>query len=673
MKTFKKILYNIAGPIATAALLVGCNDLRFADALLEKAPGVDVTIDTIFSSKMYSDRALVSVYATTRCGYPVHNTAWPLGSSGKFEYDAPCNQISNDALDALTDIIDSQCTWGGVYGMYYNGAYSAEAENGSHGVKFAYMPRFTDGSDRPRETAWIGIRKAFLYINNIDRVPDMSDAEKAIRKAECKVIIAMHYSDMLRNFGGIPILTDAVEPGNEDKVNYVRQSVQAVANYIVTLCDEAAKVLPLTVPDNEDGHMTKASALGVKCRILSFIASPLFNAIAPYSDQKPSLKLGNIGKIADSDIDKMYWLGDFQQSRWDDVVKACEEFFREIGSAYQLVQANGTTTEDYRKAWNTCYADRGNGEILIQTGRYMPTFADTYLRCYFGPSSDHGNDGRGYGGGCITLNFVDMFPYADGHKADYRTWLKENGSVSNLKKTPFTGRDPRLYESVMIVGDTFQGRPAEMWDGGKEHSARDEFRAYTGFCSRKMIWDYNDETFMNRPTNYSYLRLAEIYLIYAEALNETGDKEGAMAQLDHIRKRVGLPSITDELLKELQGGKELPKYNEPLMGDPLLREEILDERARELFFEEVRLYDMIRWKRQDIFTKALYGIHMTVESGRKEGDDWIIDDNFTLKFEEPFELNARYWRKNWDNKWYLSALPPDEINKGYGLVQNPGW
>lgn len=677
MAKFRNTLIYIAIPLSVTVMVAGCSDLRFADAFLEKAPGVDVTIDTIFSSKMYADRALVSVYATTRCGYPVHNQAWPLGSGGKFEYEFPCSQIDNDVLDALTDLIDSQCTWGGAYNMYYNGAYSAEAENGSHGVKFGFLPQTTDGSDMPLETAWIGIRKAFLYINNVDRVPDMTDREKEIRKAECKVIVAMHYADMLRNFGGVPILTDAVEAGNEDNVNYVRQPVQAVADYIVGLCDEAARVLPITVSDSEDGHMTKASALGLKCRVLGFIASPLFNANRPYSEEKPSLRLGNVGKIAEEDIEKMYWLGGYDQSRWDDVVRACEEFFRETEGYYQLVQtsASDPTADDYRNAWNTSYADRGNGELLIQTGRYMPTFGDTYLRCYFGPSNDHGNNGRGYGGGCITLNFVDMFPYADGHRADYRQWIKDNGRIHNLDNTPFTGRDPRLYETVMIVGDRFQGRPAEMWDDGKEHNARDEFRAYTGFCSRKMLWDYNDETFMNRPTNYSYLRLAEIHLIYAEALNETGNESKAIDELDKIRTRVGLPKLSEnpELLAEMQEGKKLPAYDEPLMGNAILREEILDERARELFFEEVRFYDMVRWKREDIFTKPLYGIHMTVENGIKDGDDWIIDDSFTLNFEDPFELNARYWRKNWNPKWYLSALPPDEINKGYGLVQNPGW
>ena len=58
--------------MAASCMLGSCSDLAFGDAFLEKAPGVDVTIDTIFSSKLYADRALNSAYATLRTGLTVH-------------------------------------------------------------------------------------------------------------------------------------------------------------------------------------------------------------------------------------------------------------------------------------------------------------------------------------------------------------------------------------------------------------------------------------------------------------------------------------------------------------------------------------------------------------------------------------------------------------------------
>ena len=76
-----------------------CSDLAFGDSFLEKAPGVDVTVDTIFSSKLYADRALNSAYSTLRTGLTVH------ANNGNFEYQQAGNKLGWDNLDALTDII----------------------------------------------------------------------------------------------------------------------------------------------------------------------------------------------------------------------------------------------------------------------------------------------------------------------------------------------------------------------------------------------------------------------------------------------------------------------------------------------------------------------------------------------------------------------------------------
>lgn len=682
MLTNKKIL-GLACSIIAAFCLLSCSDLKLGPSFLEKAPGVDITIDTVFSSKMYADRALASAYATMRVGYPIHNSAWPLGSAGQFNkdtnYDRACSQLSNDNFDSITDLMSSHNDWVSGGQQYASGAYSAEAENPLNGwTKMGFVPSI--------ENNWIGIRKSFLYIDNVDRVPDMTPEEKAVGKGEAYIIIASHYIDLFRNFGGIPLLKSSVAADNVMDYDFSRKTAEETLDYILELLDKAAELLPWTVTEDRDGHFTKASALGLKCRVLLFAASPLLNSSEPYSAQVPEAKKANAKHVNVSEIPKMYWFGGYDASRWQKVADACEEFLqanRSQGDAYALMEPSGFSEDDYRNAWNESYAKRYNGEILMETGRHYPTFANTYLRCYFGVSDDHGNTGRGYGGGCVTLNFVDMFPRKDGTPAKYSDWVGSADKDSKVSGDPFRNRDPRLYESVMIIGDHFRGRAAEMWVGGLERGGEELNRAITGFCSRKYIWDYNDETFMNRPSNYSYLRLAEIYLTYAEALNELGRTAEAYEYLNKTRHRVGLPDMDDTLLLVAQPGSDFHSYLDPLQGNPRLREEILEERARELFFEENRWYDIVRWKRDDIFKEDLYGIKITIKDGVRTTDtnnDGVVNDEdridafaSTFTYSLPLKETKRYWAGHWDPKWYLSAFPTDEINKGYGLVQNPGW
>lgn len=645
--------------IAASCILGSCSDLAFGDAFLEKAPGVDVTIDTIFSSKLYADRALNSAYATLRTGLTVH------ANDGNFEHQQAGNKLGWDNLDALTDIMNSHCNFGGVYPTYYNGSYSSETENTASSTKMGFYPN--------QDVTWRGIRKAYLYIENVDRVPDMTEAEKNVRKGEAQMIIACQYHELLRHFGGVPLLYSSVDASNSLEVDFSRKTFEKTVEFIINLCDDAAKKLPWRVAAVDDGRFTKAAALGLKVRVLLLAASPLFNANQPYLEACSPVA-GNVGKISAEDVDKMVWYGNYERKRWERVVTACEEFFAENarnGNVYQLVQPETRDAEGYRKAFSGCYADRYNSEILIATFRNLRTFGDSYHRMYFGPSSDtNGNAGRGYGGGAVTLDYVDMFTSAIGEKTSYEEWIEKNGSIGTIDNNPFTDRDPRLYETVMIVGDHFQSRPAEMWIGGLERgSETDGGRAPSGFCIRKFLWDYNQSTFHDRPANYAYLRMAEIHLAYAEALNETGQKDKAYKELDKVRNRVGLPDMSDALLHRLQSGKSLPVYNEcALEGDAELREEILDERARELAFEEVRWFDIARWKRADVFKKTLHGVNVTIKSGS------VAEGNLQLNFEEPkVESVSRFWQKNFSPKWYMSAFPSDEINKGYGLLQNPGW
>lgn len=641
--------------MAAAALFAAssCSDLKFGNAFLEKAPGADMTLEQIFSSKLYAERELIGAYASLRTCLTVHS------NNGNYEFQNGGNKIGWDNLDTMTDLMQSHCTWGGVIKTYYAGTYNAEAENEGYG-KFGFHP--------DQEGAWTGIRRAWIFINNVDRVPDMTDEEKKVRKGEARMIIALQMHEMLRHFGGVPILDDYATPENEMTADYSRRTVRQCVDFIVNMCEQAAKELPWTVADADNGRMTAAGALALKARVLQLAARPLFNASTPYLQaQEPTA--ANKASVKE-DPGLMTWLGSYTQENWQAVADACEDFFKkntENGDAYRMVMPQTNDAEGYRQAFSTCYADRESPEIIIHTGRAIPTYSNTYHRFYFG-LTDQGQAGRGYGGGCVTLNFVDMFTAADGTPSDYRKWLSDHGHDGTVYNNPFTGKDPRLYETVLIAGDRYRTRCAETWIDGLEHGSSANPKCATGFIIRKFLWDYNDE-FLNKATNSAYIRLPELYLMYAEALNELGRSEEALSWLNKTRTRVGLPEMTLPNAAKIHSEQALPDYPEcSLKGDKYLREEILDERAREFCFEEVRWFDIAFWKREDLMRKLLYGIQITRKSGSFE------EGNLVLTYSDPSKMDqGRIWQDKFSLKWFLSAFPSDEINKGYGLVQNPGW
>ena len=247
-----------------------------------------------------------------------------------------------------------------------------------------------------------------------------------------------------------------------------------------------------------------------------------------------------------------------------------------------------------------------------------------------------------------------MFPMADGTEF---SWDNEEQA-----KNPFTNRDPRLYETIYIDGDDFKGKPIQLFQENPADKVNypkganfgvypiDASSINTGLTSFKFGFDRDGGEFKGRVIQWPHLRLAEIYLSYAEALNELGrakvkDELGmdAFDYVDVVRNRVELGDLDKNMEKED------------------FRELILRERACEFVWEEVRFFDLIRWKREDIFSKRLHGLKVFKHKTTKE-----------YAFSE-FLLPERAWQKEFSPKNYLSAFPSDEINKGYGLVQNPGW
>ncbi|MCS3252470.1 RagB/SusD family nutrient uptake outer membrane protein [Bacteroides ovatus] len=206
-------------------------------------------------------------------------------------------------------------------------------------------------------------------------------------------------------------------------------------------------------------------------------------------------------------------------------------------------------------------------------------------------------------------------------------------------------------------GDKFKGaQKVQIYEGATQAPYKDGRMSYNGVAMRKFIRNFNDEVngkFYSCPL----IRLPEVYLNMAEAMNELNKAEvrdefgnTAYDYLNKTRLRVGMPAIS---------ATDVPA------GKPL-REAILRERAIEFGYEEVRYFDLVRWKRADIFTGQLSRLIIKKAAGEPSGFSYAVSHAMaeTRQYAKP---------EKWNDKYFLLPLPIDEINKKYGLIQNPGW
>ncbi len=599
------------------------------DAFLEKQPGVDMTMDSIFSKAEYARYFLWESYRCMHCAF---NDAFALNSV---------------TIDALSDCWHSLMGWDFACLYFYNGALQASTDDWMDRYKYNNCNPGTSGGKT--YGTWYTTRTCWQFIENVDRVPDMSAEEKERLKAEAKIIIASRYFDLFRHMGGMPIVRRSY--GVEEDYTNPRATVEETVNFMIELLDEAINTpeLPWNIPDSEisnwAGRLTRGSAMALKAKILLFAASPLFNNNEPYCTDAPQEAV---------DL-RQVWYGGYRSSLWDDCLKACEEFFQENqknGNYYHLVQPTGDTEDDYRQAYRKAYLTRGNSEKLIEVhDRYQ--------------ANDWGQQMPGVvshmGAFSPTVEFMEMFPWADGRNFDGQyVYNTDNPDDVDI----FEGRDPRLYENIVVQkeGFTWQGKQVEIWQGGSMFTIMGDIFVGNGFPLYKWLLDYWEMT--KEPFQWPYLRMAEMHLIYAEALAETGNLTKALEEVNKVRARVGLPDIE----------KANPELNLTSNKDNLIHE-ILRERACELGMEDVRFHDMVRRKLISDFTKPLHGMRIY----RKDGKNQPLEEGEaypTFRYEEYQITNfARVWwnEGGWSNKWLLKTIPTDEINKGYGLTQNPGW
>jgi len=665
-KTYQYIL--VLGLSAIFAFSACVDRFAVGDAFLEKAPGVDVNIDTVFSNAEYTRNFLWSAYGQIYCTY----------TAGNMMNGAP--------IDALSDSYHSYCEWGGVNQTYYTGAMTEDSQDNPDGNlqgKFSYgtlKDDFNKEEGGGRVSIYETVRKCWQIIENIERVPDMEDSEKSRLRGEAYTIMASRYFDAFRNFGGLCLTRKAFEVGEPFTGGRATamQTVEFIDSLLVCAIQEPG--FPWSIDDNSlgqwSGRLTRASARALRAKLWMHAASPLFNSSEPYIEYAPN-------KTTEYTDIHHVWFGGEDPTLWEKCLTYCNDFFTDNaanGNYYALVQPATQDEAGYRDAYRHAYRYRNDASHHEKLFDAHPTTTMSGGAWGWGWAG-FALDGIRQGGAVPTNELMECFGMQDGRVFPY-------GDIYGAGANPngydmFADRDPRLYETMVVprhdlpVNFDYAGKNYnDAWVGGCYDNNNNFNRPVdyaTGYCKFKWFLDYYGGNRMDDAyIGISYIRLAELYLIRAEAKAETGDFAGALDDLHVVRSRVGLGR-----LETMNPGLQLTTNKANLIN------EILRERNCEIGAEcGDRVYDMIRRKRQDLFTKTLHEIRIyrLDNAGNRltEGDQSWSNGTPWPKFEYekvPISSGARRWWEAgfWTNKWYLDPVSRKEVQKGYGLTQNPGW
>ena len=500
------------------------------------------------------------------------------------------NRIDGDFLDAATD----------------DAVPSSERSN----VSF-----FTNGQltavnypDNNWFNSYSLVRRCNVFLKNIDVVP-VSDTLIRQYKAEARFLRAFAYFELLKRYGGIPIIGDAVLDLDSD-INIARSSYADCVNYIASEVDAIKGDLPLgsKITTTDFGRANTEAALALKCRLYLYAASPLFNGGSVVTDPRKKILTGYT---------------DYDASRWDRVIQAAEEI---ISKGYYKLPA-GTGTATYRNVFTT----KINTDIIFSKQSANSTGLETASAPigYVAPAASNGRTSP-------TQDFLNAFPNLNGSPFD--------GSATTLSQ--YQNRDPRLNAIIFYNGVQWLGRAVETFEGGRDKPNRPyQVQTKTSYYLRKFLGDFTTgTTYANQSHNFPYFRYAEVLLNYAEALNERGRTEDAAKQVFLVRSRAGITAGSNS------------RYGIPVgINQADFRKIIKNERRIELSFEEHRFWDIRRWKDAQNLPAQLTGLTLDNSSGS------IV---IAQKEVAPFKFAP---------KNYYMPIPFSEVQKNNKLIQNEGY
>lgn len=426
-----------------------------------------------------------------------------------------------------------------------------------------------------------------------DKQVEYANSLKDIRmwRAEARFLRAYFHFELLKRYGPIPIVTSTLSI-NGNYENTPRPTMKEVVDFIAKECDIAADTLELTPWRNVNdafGRATKGAALALKSRLLLYAASPLY---VDFGDTNEANKPTDIAMWKSA----------------ADAAKAVIDLNQyELASSYADLFKNDFQNKEY---------------IFVRRYAANSDFEKSNFPVSFG----------GKGGTNPSQNLVDDYEMLDGTPFDWNDPAKA--------AQPFENRDARLGATILMNMAPFKGKKVATYPEGADASPSPN-ATKTGYYLRKFLnEDVNIQTGGSSSGHVVPLfRLAEIYLNYAEALNECDPTNPDIAlYLNKVRNRASLPNVS-------------------ALSQEQMRAVIQHERRVELAFEEHRSWDVRRWK---IASSTLGAPLMGVQIERKPLGGYTY---------MPVKVEQRVFQP----KMYWYPIPQSEVLKLKQWKQNNGW
>ena len=525
---------------------------------------------------------------------------------------------------------------------------------------------------------WEGIRHCNILIENIHNVVDMTEQEMNSWAAEAKFLKAYYHFLLFTYYGPIPIVDENLPiSASDNEVRVKRSTVDQSVDYIVQTIDDAILDLPVReLSSNDLGRIDQVIAKSIKSRVLLYAASPLFNG-------NSEMYSGFVNEDGEHYFNQAY-----DQTKWDlardaslDAINAALENgvgLYEFSSTPPNYEDEYEESEFLRTLYDLKYTivDKWNSELIW--GNSNPVRDNDWWQMQAACMMKNPNASSveaAWQWIAPTLRIAELFYTENGLPIDQDlTYDFQNrfntatvGASQNYQAQYGAttaklnlNREPRFYSSLgfdrgynRTWGNLWQLRMKK----GEIHGriANSDDYLITGYALKKLVHPDSEGDGYNKIVTYAWpmIRLSELYLNYAEAINESaGPNQEAYDALNAVRERAGISNVEDAW-----GNASITATLNKHTTQDGFREIIRQERLIELSFEGNRYNDIRRWKQaEQYFNSPVFG--------------WSVDETSVSGYYNLTQVGIRSFNSPRD---YFHPISINEITINPNLTQNLGW